>query len=332
MANTTDQSWDIASPLGSDPISDGDNEIRLLRASIADRMNKEHITLADGGVGGEHLAGSAMVYHQSADPTLQPDGATSLVSADKGRIFFDTDTNSLKVYSGSAWEAVDPGPDTVVAASIADNAVDKTHLNDDIVASAGAVTISSGELSVAVDASSIEISSNALQVAAGGITAAMLATGVLDRSYALLRHEVGSTTDGGSTTSGSWETRPVSTESFDADSIVTLSANQFTLIAGTYIVRWMSGFVGSGRCQSRLYDVTGAATEDVGSSGYADSSDPTTFESTGSTRFTIASPNVYRLESFCTTSNATDGFGKAVNDGSNTENQVYAWVEIIKEG
>ncbi len=114
MPNTDDQSWDINSPADADPRRDGARECRLVRASIADRINKEHVDLADAGVGGEHVQGSAVSFFQDAEPTTKADGATALDSADDGRLWVDTTdgNNILKVYDGTeaAWEIVKATP------------------------------------------------------------------------------------------------------------------------------------------------------------------------------------------------------------------------------
>ena len=86
MSNSTSNSWDENAPLQGDDVGDGATEIRLLRASVQVRLKKEHVTLADGGVGGEHRAGSGLTYVSATDPTMRPDGTTSLSASDYGRL------------------------------------------------------------------------------------------------------------------------------------------------------------------------------------------------------------------------------------------------------
>lgn len=99
--------WDTSSPAASDLISKGDDEIRDLRTGVGIRLNKEHVTLATSSAGGEHKAGSAKVYIQSAAPTNRPDGTTALTSADDGRIWFDPDAASrgLFIYDDSTTDS-----------------------------------------------------------------------------------------------------------------------------------------------------------------------------------------------------------------------------------
>ena len=71
----------------------------------------------------------------------------------------------------------------------------------------------------------------------GSVTAAKLASGVAQTpiSVAVLSHVTVYNGYGGDLTAGAWRTRPFNTE-LDPDNIVTLSANQFTLAAGTYTI------------------------------------------------------------------------------------------------
>jgi hypothetical protein len=78
-------------------------EIRDLRTGVGIRMNKEHATLATASAGGEHKEGSAKAYYESSEPTQRPDGVTNLDSNDAGRIWIDSDDDSLKIYDGSSF-------------------------------------------------------------------------------------------------------------------------------------------------------------------------------------------------------------------------------------
>jgi len=70
MANATADDWDITAPdTDADDASAGAKEIRLLREGVADRINKEHVTLAGSGAGGEHLEGSARIHTATSAPT-----------------------------------------------------------------------------------------------------------------------------------------------------------------------------------------------------------------------------------------------------------------------
>ena len=81
-------------------------------------MENEHssYTTKGGTSGGSvaadflHKEGSARGYYASAAPTVRPDGSTSLGTSDDGRIWVDSDTNELYVWSGTAWVAAGRTP------------------------------------------------------------------------------------------------------------------------------------------------------------------------------------------------------------------------------
>jgi len=110
MAYTWDTNFKV-DPEGGDNPSVGDDEIRAVRGAIEERMVNEHTTFADGTLGNylldwNHRAGSAKAYYQSATPTTRPNATTALGTADAGRIWVDSSTNRVYVYSGSAWVAI----------------------------------------------------------------------------------------------------------------------------------------------------------------------------------------------------------------------------------
>ena len=104
----------------------------------------------------------------------------------------------------------------------------------------------------------------------GVITQADLASGVGGKlvSYALLWEEQTSTTDGGTFTSGDYRTRTLNQET-DPDGIVTLSSNQFTLGAGTYLIKWSAPAYQTGRHGTLLRNITDS-TNSYGSAEYTD--------------------------------------------------------------
>lgn len=106
MPNTDGTTWDVASPANSDNISAGALEVRSLRSATAIRMNKEHVTLATGSVGGEHLEGSARVFSGTSNPTKKIDGVTNLDADDTGRLFYNTTQKVLKEWDGSVWNTI----------------------------------------------------------------------------------------------------------------------------------------------------------------------------------------------------------------------------------
>jgi len=163
----------------------------------------------------------------------------------------------------------------------------------------------------------------------GVITQDDLASGVGGKlvSYALLHDEKTNDTVGGTFTSGSWVTRDLNTEVTDQDNIVTVSSNEFTLQAGTYLIYWSAPAFNVERHRTLLNNNTDALTWE-GSSSYAAGSDQT--RSFGSARVTISSAKVFQIQHRCTATRASNGLG--VNSGlGGSAPEVYTIVEIFKE-
>jgi len=95
----------MAIPQGSTAPSTLDTAITDLKEGVFERVTKEHVMDLGSGLPAEdgwHRAGSAIAYVGATAPTKRPDGVTSLNASDKGRLWFDTSVNILKVYDGSA--------------------------------------------------------------------------------------------------------------------------------------------------------------------------------------------------------------------------------------
>lgn len=105
--------WNVSYPLDHTLISDVPGEIRKLKDSVKDQLDREHETPVDGdATGSEHSSGSAVAYEGAGTPTNRPDGATALANnaIDRGRIWLDDnfDPPLLKRWTGSAFEVVGP--------------------------------------------------------------------------------------------------------------------------------------------------------------------------------------------------------------------------------
>jgi len=145
---------------------------------------------------------------------------------------------------------------------------------------------------------------------------------------AMYREELASGTDGGTFTSGAWQTRPLNVETYDPGAIGSLASNQITLGAGTYRFRGQAVGYECDNHQTRLQNITAGTTVAFGTtvrSGAAVDG-MTTSEVQG--RFTLAGATVLELQHRCETTKATSGMGKA-SSFSNVE--VYAWIEFVKE-
>lgn len=156
-----------------------------------------------------------------------------------------------------------------------------------------------------------------------GATGATGATGPAGTlNTAVLRDEKSSGTNGGTFTSGAWRTRDLNVE-HDPQGIVTLSSNQFTLGAGTWLIHAeVPGYYVAGH-QAKLYNVTDAADEILGSDEYSEAMwSGVTTRSAIIGIFTIASSKTFEIRHYCGTTFATYGFGIANSLGTEVYTQV----------
>ncbi len=110
--------WDELAPANSDNVSAADDEIRDLRKGVRIRVDKEHVSLGLSSAGGEHRKGSARVYRSAtaSPPTQDPEG-NALDATDDARMWMDSTTKQLSVYSGSAFEQIKVDKDAIIVAT-----------------------------------------------------------------------------------------------------------------------------------------------------------------------------------------------------------------------
>ena len=147
-------------------------------------------------------------------------------------------------------------------------------------------------------------------------------------SYALLEDQKSSGTTGGTNTEDTWATRDLNTEVADPDGIVSISSNDFTLQAGSYLIKWTSPFYRVGEIKTRLLDVTNSAARGAGSSAYTNTSGNDQVESTGSARVTPSGATAYRIQYYNSDVKSSNGLGVEASSG---EVEVFTQVEIYKE-
>mgnify|MGYP003112667342 CR=1 FL=1 len=165
------------------------------------------------------------------------------------------------------------------------------------------------------------------KIADNSVTSAKLATGaVFTPSYAVISDQKSSGTAGG-TSSTSLTTRDLNTVVFDPDNIVTVASNQFTLIAGTYILEWSSPCWRSNSAFSVIYDVTASAIIATSTGGYSIGTANTAENRTeGIARVVITSNNIYELRMKVSAARTGSGFGLA----SNADPETFSVVKITK--
>ena len=140
-------------------------------------------------------------------------------------------------------------------------------------------------------------------------------------------------TAGGTFTQDAWQTRILNTEDNDPDAVCSLSSNQITLAAGTYECNIICPGARVGHHQTRLRNVTGAATLLLGNSAYEDSA---AYSSQNYSiirgRFTIAASQAIEVQHYCDTTRASDGFGIPANLGVDEVYTVAEFWKISEDG
>ena len=150
-------------------------------------------------------------------------------------------------------------------------------------------------------------------------------------SYAVICDQKTSGTHGGTFTSGSWRTRDLNTELADADGIVSISSNQFTLQAGTYLVVASAPAFRVDRHMIRMMNETDSTAVEYGTSEHCDSSDISTTRSFLKARFTISGAKEFEISHRCSATKSSDGLGVNTGGGFTVANEKYTIVEIYKE-
>ena len=150
-------------------------------------------------------------------------------------------------------------------------------------------------------------------------------------SYAVIADQKSSGTQSGNFVSGGWRTRDLNTELADADGIVSISSNQFTLQAGTYLIKWSCPAYGRSYHASRLRNNTDGINYS-GSSVYADYNSNVHNTSIGVARLTIGAAKVFEIQHRCGQSiTNNDGFGTRVGNEFTVDYEIYTISEIYKE-
>ena len=163
----------------------------------------------------------------------------------------------------------------------------------------------------------------------GAIAHADLATSTqpIFCSYAIICDEKASGENGGTFTNGAWRTRDLNTEIADPDGIVSISSNQFTLQAGTYLVRATVPAYKATSHVAKLYNATDSSDIQMGTAQTAHVSYLGQSNSFISARFTLSSAKALEIQHQCSHTINTDGFGNGHDYGVN----IFTQVEIYKE-
>ena len=168
-----------------------------------------------------------------------------------------------------------------------------------------------------------------ISITDAGISGTGISAGGKFASYAIIGDEKSAGTDGGVFTSGAWRTRDLNAELSDPDGIVSISSNQFTLAAGSYLVVASAPALGVNNHKLKIYNITDSADVQIGTSEYAHASDYSTKRSFVSSRFTISGSKVFEIQHRCETTKSTTGMGRGYYSMGAVE--LFTLVEIYKE-
>ena len=150
-------------------------------------------------------------------------------------------------------------------------------------------------------------------------------------SYAIICDQKGSNDDSGTFTDGADRTRDLNTEISDADGIVSINNNQFTLQAGSYLIKASCPANRVYRHGAKIYNVTDSSLVQEGTSAYADDSTGGESRSWVMARVTITGAKAFEIRHRCQSTRATNGFGIKVEGTGVLANNIFTLVEIYKE-
>lgn len=141
-------------------------------------------------------------------------------------------------------------------------------------------------------------------------------SGLFD-AYVHVQDQKSAGTNGGTATSGSWETRNLNTEQADTAAIASVASNQITLPAGTYVCDITVPGYKVGVHRAALYNTTSAAYLLYGTSHYTINTDSVSQDSRITGLFVLAAESVLEVRHNVQVTQATTGHGVAVNQGGN---------------
>jgi hypothetical protein len=132
--------------------------------------------------------------------------------------------------------------------------------------------------------------------------------------------------NGGTFTSGAWQTRDLNTLSGDTE-FVSLSSNQFTLQAGKYHISATMPAYKVNSNKGKLYNITDSVDEIFSSTSYTPSADTTQNNAVLEGSIEITATKTFEIRHECQTTQATYGFG--VGQAA-MGNEIYTQVKITK--
>lgn len=138
-----------------------------------------------------------------------------------------------------------------------------------------------------------------------------------------VRDEKAAGTNGGTFTSGAWQTRTLNTVVLNQITGASLSSDQITLPAGVYRARGRAPAQSVNRNRARFYNVTDSSVIMFGDT--SDITQTSTINAEVNGIFTLTGTKAIKLEHICQSTNSGGGFGAGGNLGIN---EVFAEVII----
>lgn len=163
---------------------------------------------------------------------------------------------------------------------------------------------------------------------AGNLRVVLLGRGIgMYEAYVHVQDQKPQNTNGGGFVFGVWRTRDINTELADTATICAIAANRITLQPGTYRCLITCPGYKVSLHQTRLQNITGAATLLTGTNAKSSAGDNTATVSIIKGRFTLAVASALEVQHQCTVTRAADGFGEPCN----ITTEVYTDAEFWRE-
>lgn len=134
-------------------------------------------------------------------------------------------------------------------------------------------------------------------------------------------------TDGGTFTSGSWQTRDLNTLE-NKKPWVSLSSNQFTLDPGKYSIEASAPAFGVDGHKIKLFNITDSLDSIMGSAEYSNATNTSQTRSFLLGEIVLTGSKLFEIRHFCTTTKSTNGFGNSIASSGTTE--IFTNIKIKK--
>ncbi len=164
---------------------------------------------------------------------------------------------------------------------------------------------------------------------AGNVLTASQLNGVVDNfaDVAIFNETQAANTNGGGTTSGSYQKRVLNTTVVNNIAGCSIASSVITLPAGTFIVNASAPAFRIGNHKTRLQNTTAATTIQIGSSEYTLQATEVSTNSFLTAYFTLSVSSTIELQHRTFDTRATNGFGVAANFG---DSEIYSQITIAR--